>query len=68
MYNNLGVNWATSLLAFLAVVLAPAPVLFWKYGEKIRSKSKFAVNGPPMAKATRAVQAEGEEKDAEESP
>ncbi|KAK9412770.1 putative Major facilitator superfamily (MFS) profile domain-containing protein [Seiridium unicorne] len=42
MYDQLGVAWASSLLAFLCVALAPAPLLFWVYGKKIRSWSTFA--------------------------
>lgn len=43
MYKDLGVDWATSLLGFLCVAMVPFPFLFWKYGEKIRAKGKFAV-------------------------
>jgi DHA1 family multidrug resistance protein-like MFS transporter len=42
MYHNLGVAWATSLLAFLNVAMIPAPILFYKYGARIRALSKFA--------------------------
>lgn len=42
MYHDLGVPWATSLLAFLGVALAPVPVLFFVFGEKIRRMSKFS--------------------------
>lgn len=41
MYHNLGVPWATSLLGFLCVAFFPVPVLFYKYGAKIRAKSRF---------------------------
>ncbi|KIX93942.1 uncharacterized protein Z520_10279 [Fonsecaea multimorphosa CBS 102226] len=41
MYHNLGVAWATSLLAFLCVVFFPVPVLFYIYGAKIRARSRF---------------------------
>lgn len=44
MYTKLGIPWATSLLAFLAVAMIPIPVLFYIYGAKIRSWSKNAVN------------------------
>lgn len=44
MYSKLGVPWATSLLAFLAVTMIPIPVLFFVYGAKIRSWSKNAVS------------------------
>ncbi|KAH0842659.1 hypothetical protein FOPE_07739 [Fonsecaea pedrosoi] len=41
MYHNLGVPWATSLLAFLCLLFFPVPVLFYIYGAKIRARSKF---------------------------
>ena len=41
MYNKLGTPWATSLLGFLATALAPLPLLFYMYGSKIRSVSRF---------------------------
>jgi MFS transporter, DHA1 family, multidrug resistance protein len=44
MYRTLGSPWATSLLAFLTAALIPAPFLFWKYGESLRKKSKFAIS------------------------
>jgi MFS family permease len=41
MYTRLGFHWASSLLAFLALVLSCAPiVLAWK-GQAIREKSPF---------------------------
>ncbi|KAL2819914.1 major facilitator superfamily domain-containing protein [Aspergillus cavernicola] len=42
MYNNLGYHWATSLLAFLTLVMAPFPYIFFRYGSRIRKKSRFA--------------------------
>lgn len=44
MFHNLGVAWATSLLAFLCVAFIPAPILFYIYGKRIRAMSKFAPN------------------------
>lgn len=41
-YHNLGVNWATSTLGFISVALFPVPVIFYVYGAKIRSWSKYA--------------------------
>ena len=41
MYRNLGVAWASSLLAFLLVAFFPVPVLFYKYGSYVRQKSRF---------------------------
>lgn len=42
MYQALGTAWATTLLGFLCVALMPAPFLFYKHGEKIRRRSRFA--------------------------
>jgi len=42
MYEGLGIQWATSVLAFVCLALVPAPFIFYKYGKKIRSWSKFA--------------------------
>ncbi|KUL90199.1 hypothetical protein ZTR_02159 [Talaromyces verruculosus] len=40
MYHHLGVAWATSILGFISIAMIPIPVLFWKYGAKIRAWSK----------------------------
>lgn len=42
MYENLGIPWATSMLAFLCLAFVPMPILFFKFGLRIRAKSKFA--------------------------
>lgn len=42
MYNKLGYQWATSVLAFLTVAMMPFPYLFFKYGKRIRARSRFA--------------------------
>jgi hypothetical protein len=43
MYQKLGYGWGNSLLGFIAVGIGiPAPFLFWKFGETLRSKSQFA--------------------------
>ncbi|KAI7273965.1 MFS general substrate transporter [Hortaea werneckii] len=44
MYQDLGTQWASCLLAFLCLALVPFPIVFYFYGKKIRSKSKFAFN------------------------
>jgi DHA1 family multidrug resistance protein-like MFS transporter len=41
-FNGLGVNWASTLLGCVAVLLIPIPVFFYFYGAKLREKSKFA--------------------------
>lgn len=45
MYRVLGAEWATSLLAFVCVVMVPAPFVFYRYGSVLRGRSRFA----PMA-------------------
>ncbi|KAJ5091461.1 hypothetical protein NUU61_006331 [Penicillium alfredii] len=42
MYNNLGIHWASSIPAFLALACVPFPFLFYKYGATIRKRCKFA--------------------------
>ncbi|TFY57696.1 hypothetical protein EVJ58_g6869 [Rhodofomes roseus] len=42
MFENLGINWACTLIGLLGLLLAPSPFLFYKYGALIRSKSKFS--------------------------
>lgn len=46
MYNALGFGVGNSILGAVACVLGlPAPFLLWKFGEKLRNKSKFAQGG-----------------------
>lgn len=48
MYRSMGTVGATLFLAALAGVMAPAPFLFAKYGARLRSKSRFAVQSDVM--------------------
>ena len=41
MYNKLNYHWATTLLAFLTLVMAPFPYVFFIYGKRLRQKSKY---------------------------
>lgn len=40
MYNNLGPHWAGTLVACLAVIFVPVPLLLHRYGAKIRRMTK----------------------------
>jgi len=40
-FEKLGVGWATSLLGFVTIFLAPIPWVFWKYGERLRRRSRY---------------------------
>ncbi|KAI4255506.1 MAG: hypothetical protein LQ352_002536 [Teloschistes flavicans] len=42
MYDGLGIHWASSVPAFLALVCVPFPFLFFRYGEGIRMKCRYA--------------------------
>ena len=42
MYDALGIHWASSVPAFLALACVPFPFLFYKYGPAIRKRCKFA--------------------------
>ncbi|KAG9776909.1 MFS general substrate transporter, partial [Aureobasidium melanogenum] len=42
MYNNLDYQWASALIAFLTLALAPFPFIFYKFGPILRAKSKFS--------------------------
>lgn len=42
MFNGMGIQWASTLIGCVAVVLAPMPVFFYLYGKRLRAKSKFA--------------------------
>lgn len=43
MYAALGLGWGSSLLAFIAVAMVPVPLVFYRYGGRIRQKNLFNV-------------------------
>jgi hypothetical protein len=43
MYQTLGLGWGNSLLGFIAVGMAPLPIFFYIYGERIRTSKLFKV-------------------------
>ncbi|KAF4343106.1 multidrug resistance [Fusarium beomiforme] len=45
MYDRLNDQWASTLLAFISLACCAIPFLFWKYGAKIRERSKYAYAG-----------------------
>jgi hypothetical protein len=38
LFDKLGYGWGVSIFAFIGVLLAPAPLIFYRYGETIRNK------------------------------
>lgn len=53
MYEDLGIHWASSIPAFLALLCVPFPFLFYKYGAPIREKCKFAAESAAFMKKIR---------------
>ena len=41
MYEGLGVGWATSILGFAALIMAPIPWLFYWFGPRLRARSAY---------------------------
>lgn len=69
MYENLGIHWASSIPAFLALACVPFPFVFYAYGERIRLSCKFSaqseefmrqLHGQAQERETSMSDAEGE--------
>jgi MFS family permease len=48
--DGLGIHWASSVPAFLALVCVPMPFLFYKYGPQIRERCKYAAESAAFMK------------------
>ncbi|KAI1758592.1 MFS general substrate transporter [Hypoxylon sp. FL1150] len=67
MYQNLGIHWASSIPAFLALACVPFPFLFYKYGASIRKRCKFAAQSEMfMQKIAQDAQASSDPDDTAE--
>lgn len=40
MYGNLGVHWSLTLLACISLLMTPVPYVFYKYGARIRHRTR----------------------------
>lgn len=67
MYNRLGNQWASTLVAFLSLICVPIPFLLLRYGPAIRERSKFAPTLPPPQQP-KPEAAEHEVKEAQSAP
>lgn len=67
MYANLGIHWASSVPAFLALACVPFLFIFYRVGEKIRLKCKFAAEAHHIMQEMRAQQKALEEEEDEEA-
>ncbi|KAJ5226410.1 hypothetical protein N7468_007635 [Penicillium chermesinum] len=67
MYNNLGIHWASSIPAFLALACVPMPFLFYRYGATIRKKCHYAAESDALMEmmfgqaAAKEVKVQGKE-------
>ncbi|GKT88467.1 fluconazole resistance protein 1 [Colletotrichum tofieldiae] len=64
MYENLGIHWASSIPAFLALACLPFPFLFYKYGHVIRRKCAFAAEAAAVLERMRKTNEEVNEDEA----
>ncbi|KAB8231992.1 MFS transporter [Aspergillus alliaceus] len=44
MFDNMGIQWASTLLGCIATLLIPIPVCFWLFGDRLRKRSRFVLN------------------------
>ncbi|KAB8218056.1 major facilitator superfamily domain-containing protein [Aspergillus novoparasiticus] len=58
MYKALGIHWASSLIAFLALACVPLPFLFYKFGPAIRSRCHYAAESEKFMNALFATPAQ----------
>ena len=42
LYHNLGINWASTLLGFIAIAMIPIPYLFFVFGKRLRARGKWS--------------------------
>ena len=59
MFQNLGVQWAGTLVGGIAAIMIPIPIVFQIYGAKLRGKSRI------LAKQSTQGQTDEETKKAE---
>lgn len=67
MYSALGIHWASSIPAFLALACVPAPFLFYKYGAAIRKKCKYAAQSDAFMRKMQAQMQQGDSDQEEDS-
>ena len=56
MYEKLGIHWASSIPAFLALACVPMPFMFYKYGPAIRMKCRYAAESEEFMTKVNVVQ------------
>ncbi|ORY73704.1 major facilitator superfamily domain-containing protein [Protomyces lactucae-debilis] len=56
LYQQLGIQWASSLLGFLCLMLSFTPFVLFRYGAQIRAASKFATSNATVSHVQRPQQ------------
>lgn len=64
MYQALGVAWACSLLGFLSLLMCLIPIVFIRYGERLRETSPVCQE---LARETGQTKRSGQELDVEKN-
>ena len=57
MYHNLGIQWATSVPAFLTLACVPFPLIMYRYGKPLRMKCKYSFEAAELMKKMQAQSA-----------
>lgn len=57
MFEDLGLHWAASIPAFLALACVPLPFLFYIFGARIRSKCHFSAESTAFVQKMMAARA-----------
>lgn len=55
MFHNLGINWACTLIAFLALACVPLPIAFYVWGRPVRTKTKFGREADELGQRMRQM-------------
>ncbi|KAJ5323216.1 MFS transporter [Penicillium atrosanguineum] len=71
MYRNLGNHWASSIPAFLTLLMLPFPFVMYNYGEKVRMKCKYSAESAQiiasMSQGSKLPAKEGKQEHTEEN-
>ncbi|PYI19529.1 MFS general substrate transporter [Aspergillus violaceofuscus CBS 115571] len=68
MYENLGIHWASSIPAFLALACIPFPIVFYLYGARIRKHCPYAAQAEAFMQKLAAAQQQQQQKQAAVGP
>ena len=69
MYRNLGIHWASSISAFLALACLPFPWIFYRYGPAIRRHCQYASESArQLDEMADRIRAQAEQRTAKQKP